>query len=727
MDKPVILGLPQSAIPEQDDKPIMDFKSMTQEEMERQVRLQAIVPIIQSRYYSSRDARRPTENKWIDAYRSYRGEYTPEERARISQAQSRNPGASDIYVKVAKTKTLAAYGQITEILFSDNKFPIGVEPTPDPQGIAENAYIEPDMGMPSAEGQDVYGYSGDGKEIEAGATHRSLLGGLLSKYSKYLTGKKVTEGISPDPKTLPQLHPADEAAKNLEKVILDQLSEGGCETELRNMALECTMLGTGILKGPFSYEETIDNWDTDEETGEYSYQPKFNLVPKSTWVSCWHFYPDPDARNITEVSYVIERHLLNRNKLRDLKNQPFFDKKAIDRLLLRSLTHEREYWEDIIQDANTHTSDERYEVLEYWGYLDKDTLEDLQLDKEDLAKFVDVAQVNAWVCGGEVIRLILNPFHPNRIPYYAVPFEEHPYQIWGIGVPENMRDTTSLMNGHMRMAIDNLRFAGNCIFEVNEAQLVPGQDMTLYPGKMFRKQGGAPGQSVYGITVPNVSQSHIQMFDKARQLADESTGQSSSSYGSTSGQTGVRTAAQTSMLMSASAGATKTVVKNFDHYLLMPLGQAYFNWNMQFKAKELPKIKGDVKIVARGTSMLMQREVQSQRLLSFMQVTANPLAAPFVNMEYLIKAIAKSMDLDPDKAVNDPTTAMMYAELMSKMNGNNSPTGDQAQSSGEPGSAGSPQPSTGGINPSDPTGSGGGNIGVGSVPKPGQAGFAASA
>ncbi|MDG4910777.1 hypothetical protein P9228_30890, partial [Mesorhizobium sp. WSM4898] len=86
------------------------------------------------------------------------------------------------------------------------------------------------------------------------------------------------------------------------------------------------------------------------------------------------------------------------------------------------------------------------------------------------------------------------------------------------------------------------------------------------------------------------------MFDKARQLADESTGFPSFAHGQT-GVTGVgRTASGISMLMSAANGAIRTVIKNFDDYLLAPLGKALFQFNMQFDYD--PEIKGDLEVKA---------------------------------------------------------------------------------------------------------------------------------
>ena len=84
-------------------------------------------------------------------------------------------------------------------------------------------------------------------------------------------------------------------------------------------------------------------------------------------------------------------------------------------------------------------------------------------------------QINAWVTENRVLRMVVNPFKPYRIPYNAFPYEKNPYSFFGIGVPENMKDAQQIMNGHARMAIDNLALSGSLVFDVDESALVAGQ------------------------------------------------------------------------------------------------------------------------------------------------------------------------------------------------------------------------------------------------------------
>ena len=284
-----------------------------------------------------------------------------------------------------------------------------------------------------------------------------------------------------------------------------------------------------------------------------------------------------------------------------------------------------------------------------------------------------------------------------------------------------MQDSQQVMNGHARMAIDNLALSGSLVFDVDETMLVPGQDMKVFPGKIFRRQSGQPGAAIHGVKFPNTSQENLMMFDRFRQLADEATGIPSYSHGTTGVQSTTRTAAGMSMLMGAAALSIKTVIKNIDDYLLKPLGQSLFHWNMQFNI-DRPEIKGDLDIKAQGTSSLMQKEVRSQRLMTFMQTASNPSLAPFVKWHTCLKEVAKALDIDPDQLINDPEKAAIYAHIMGMANGNQQNTGNSGQQSPMANMGGVPA----GASPTDNTGAGGGNIGTGSVPMPGEAGFSAA-
>ena len=662
----------------------------------------SIFNYVQGKYRKASDARETEENRWLKSYQNYRGIYGPD-------VQFTSTEKSQVFIKVTKTKVLAAYGQIVEVLFGNHRFPISVDPTTLPEGVEESVHFESNDDLKKAQEA-----SPEDMQLKPGETTPQLqerLAGLQSKLAP--VADKLKEGAG---KTATEItfHPAMIAAKKMEKKIHDQLEESNANKQLRVAAFEAALFGTGVMKGPFAVDKEYPSWS---DSGEYS--PTIKTVPHTASVSIWNFYPDPDAANMDEAEFVVERHKMSRSKMRGLKRRPFFRKNAIDTAISYGENYTKEWWEQVMEDDTQEARAERFEVLEFWGMIDTELLEDHDIDVPKEMKDLDQVSVNIWTCNNQVLRLVMNPFTPSTIPYYAVPYELNPYSLFGVGIAENMDDTQTLMNGFMRMAVDNAALSGNMVIEVDETNLVPGQDLSVYPGKVFRRQGGAPGQAIFGTKFPNVSNENMQMFDKARVLADESTGFPSFAHGQTGVQGVGRTASGISMLMSAANGSIRNVVKNVDDYLLAPLAKAFFNFNMQFDYDDA--IKGDLEVKARGTESLMANEVRSQRLMQFLGVVQNPVLAPFAKMDYIIREIAKSMDLDPDKLVNSLPDAAVQAEILKKFHEENpAPPKPQA------GPQGGPQKPPAGAQAQDTQGSGGGTVGTGSVPTPGEQGFSAN-
>ena len=650
-----------------------------------------IVDYVYEKYNRAENYRENDEDRWLRAYRNYRGLYGPD--VQFTEAEK-----SRVFVKTTKTKTLAAYGQIVDVLFAGNKFPISVEPTILPEGVSENVHVDLQPKPMGAEPTSPYGFDGDGADLPKGFTATGIeLGPLEEKLGKI---EDLKEGAGTTPATA-TFSPAMIAAKNMEKKIMDQLEESSATKHLRSTAFEMALFGTGVMKGPFAVDKEYPNWGSDGE-----YDPKFKTVPEVTHVSVWNFYPDPDANNMDEAQYVVERHKLSRNQLRNLKKRPYFRQNVIDSCIDMGETYTKKDWEDDLSDyATGETYIDRFEVIEYWGTMDTEMLleNEVEIPKE-LQKF-DELQANIWICNRKLIRCVLNPFKPAKIPYMAVPYELNPYSFFGVGIAENMDDTQTLMNGFMRMAVDNAVLSGNLLIEVDETNLVPGQDLSVYPGKIFRRQGGAPGQAIFGTKFPNVAGENMQLFDKARQLSDESTGFPSFAHGQTGVMGAGRTASGISMLMNAASGGIKNVIKNVDDYLLKPLGQSLFSFNMQFDFD--PKIKGDLEVRARGTESLMANEVRSQRLMQFLGVASTPALAPFAKFQYIIREIAKAMDLDPDKVTNNMEEAALQAKMLQEQQAKQQPPA--------------------GADPNDPTGAGGGTIGTGIAPTPNEQGFTGNA
>ena len=94
-----------------------------------------LVAHVKKKFTSAEDGKNEDETRWLQAYKNYRGIFD-------STTQFRSSEKSKVFVKITKVKVLSAYGQIADILFANSKFPLSVEATPVPEGVAEFAHLQ---------------------------------------------------------------------------------------------------------------------------------------------------------------------------------------------------------------------------------------------------------------------------------------------------------------------------------------------------------------------------------------------------------------------------------------------------------------------------------------------------------------------------------------------------------------------------------------------------------
>ena len=241
-----------------------------------------LIGIIKGRYAQAESARDTNERRWIKAYENYRGLYAKGVKFRESEK-------SRVFVKITKTKVLAAFGQLVDVIFGTGKFPIGITETKIPEGETDFAHLDTNNPTPNIETSipddignridnpyDV-GYEGDGRTLKPGATFYNGMFEAPIEVQAEEAGI-LSDGVSPDPKAL-ELSPAQKAARRMEKLIHDQIDESNGNAEIRNALLESALIGTGIIKGPFNFNKKLHKWENSED-GERTYSPLEVRVPR---------------------------------------------------------------------------------------------------------------------------------------------------------------------------------------------------------------------------------------------------------------------------------------------------------------------------------------------------------------------------------------------------------------------------------------------------------------
>lgn len=566
--------------------------------------------ILDGLYTEAKAERQSIELRWLKDLRQYKGEYDPEVLSKLDKNRSK------AFFRQTRTKVRTVDARLNDILHPSNGAKNwGIYPTPVPQ-------------------------------IDA-AVEKQIIDTVTQQTGEPPSPVEVKGAVN---------DVAKDRAARMEKVIEDQLDESNYKRVIRQVEHSGSLYGTGVLKGPVAKAHQETRWIRNETTGTWEPQTIRTLVPSCHFVSVWDLYPDSGATNPEDMRHIFQRYLMPKHKVLALAKRDDFNKEAI---LSYVSSHpdgdaQPESFETQLRVASpTQESASaqpvnkgRYEVKEFWGYLD---VEDI---KDSIANVPDgeiQVMCNIWMLGPVIIKAIVSPLKAIQFPYHWYFFDKDETSFWGEGIPAIMRDPQSLVNASVRAMLDNAAISAGPLIEANMALLQPNEDPTdLYPFRVFlRNSRGMDAQSkaLHVTSLPSYTREFLELVQFFMQAADEVTTIPRYLYGDTKGMSGAgATASGLSMLMSTVSITLKDQVKHFDDGITTPFISAMYAWNMQFNPDE--DVKGDFKVLAKGSTSLIAKEVRFEGLSRFMELTNNPMDAPLVNRRQLLAEILKYLDLD---------------------------------------------------------------------------------
>jgi len=164
------------------------------------------------------------------------------------------------------------------------------------------------------------------------------------------------------------------------------------------------------------------------------------------------------------------------------------------------------------------------------------------------------------------------------------------------------------------------------------------------------KEADIAGKEVVRVkTVASYTPEFMNMHALFSRLGDEVTVIPRYMQGDSRVSGAGRTASGLSMLMGQANVGMSDLVKLFDDGVTKPFITAMYNWNMEFN--DSADIKGDMQIIARGSTALMAKEIRAQQIQTFLQMTLNPEDAAWIKRGLLLRKWAESTDIGPDDAV----------------------------------------------------------------------------
>lgn len=597
------------------------------------------------------------EDRWIKDLRQYKGIYDPDILAKIPEDKSKS------FIRETRTKIRTIDARLMDLLFPANgEKNYGILPTPVPV-------------LPAEQEQKII----------------KMITEVLKASGEH--GAPTQEQMDIAKKSY-----VSESCKQMEKEIDDQLAEIKYRGIIRNVLHSGNLYGTGWLKGPLVNQVFEKRWSLSDGSWKLSNTPIDR--PYAEFKPIWAIYPDLSATEIEDCRFIYERHIMPRHKLMELTTREDFMGDKIREYIRdnpegKATTHTYETTLYNLSESNDtkpkSLNEGQYELIEYWGYVTGKDLLDLDFakyypDVEDA--LLNEYAVNIFLLGDEIVKLAIEPVAGVVLPYYAYYFDKDETSIFGEGIATIMRDPQRLVNASIRAMIDNASHCAGPQYEVNMDLLAEGEDAT--DAGAFKiwmrtgKEADIAGKEVVRVKqIQSYTPEFMQMHTLFSRLGDEVTIIPRYMQGDARVSGAGRTASGLSMLMGQANVGLSDLIKMFDDGITKPFISAMYNWNMQFNTRD--DIKGDMKIVARGSTALMAKEIRAQQIQQFLQMTLNDVDRMWVKRGNLLREWANSTDIGAENMVN---TQEEYDAIMQKQQAMLAEQMKQHQGGGEQGGAG---------------------------------------
>lgn len=602
--------------------------------------LQGVVERLEKEATDRVGKRSEIEKRWLANLLQYQGGYDEATLKRLDASKR-----SKLFINITRPKTNACEARLSDMLFPTDDKNWGIKPTPRPElaGKAETP-AEP---------------------AQAGVVPFPAQPGAVP-------GAGQPPAQSPEAQQAQAvIAEATKRAEAMEKTIDDQLRESNYNIEARKVIRDACKLGVGILKGPVATDRTRRSWSeaksidaaTNKENTIYVLGAVSDPRPAFYRTDPWSFFPDPNARTPEESEGDFERHLMNKKKLRALAKKPGFDADAIRKLLDgKPKGAVPQYINDLrnISGTPATTTDGWYQVWEYRGTLAMEDIGDICacLGKNDMVEDLKEADplqevsVVVWFCDGEILKFGIHHLDSGESIYSVFSLDKDEVSILGSeGIPQQMEDSQKALNAAWRMMMDNAGITAGPQIVIDESAVEPKDgDWTMSSFKVWLKKANATGKNAFESHNFNSHQAELaNIIALAQKFMDDETNMPVIAQGE-QGAHVTKTAQGMALLMNSVNVVFRRVVKNFDDDLTVPSIRRIYDWNMQFNSNN--EIKGDFEVDARGSSVLLVRELQSQNLLlMLLQFSGHPVLGPWLKAGDSFRLLVKSMMLSAGEVV----------------------------------------------------------------------------
>lgn len=473
------------------------------------------------------------------------------------------------------------------------------------------------------------------------------------------------------------LKAATKAAEKAQKRIQDWLVECSWNAEFRRVLEDATRSGTGVIKGPVPVQRRVVAF----KGGKI--QIVQEMKPASSRIDKWNLYPDPACGdNIHRGGFIWERDELTRKKLQDLKRDDTYISDQIEAALKEGPHRASAAWDTEkrahLAGLDRESTDNVFEVWYCYCRVQRLDLEQAGVefdegDPQDADEWFDVALT---MVNNRVIRATRNALDTGEFPYDIFVWQRRDGIPWGIGVARQIRTPQKIVVGATRAMMDNAGISGFPMMIYKDGIVEPARGAPeIRAGKIWIAKEDAVMDDVRKalsfILVPSNQAQMEAIILLGLKLAEDVTGMPMIMQGSQG--TAPDTVGGMQILNNNSGTVMRRVAKLVDDLVTEPHIRRYYAYLLQWGPDDSEK--GDFLIDARGSSALVERDLQNQQIGQMASMVVNPIfkkdPAKWVD-EWL-----RSNKLDPEKFNYDDEEWQQLVQKLAQGPGN--PAAEVAQ------------------------------------------------
>ena len=594
------------------------------------------------------------DDRFLDCMRQYEGVYDPNERTLVEKQ-----GGSDNFRKLTMAKCDAGMAWFIDILggYKEPAFKISPTTMPDLPPVTKQELLNNTRQLVIEHINNM---------IETG---QLISEAEIQEYSFEAMRKAINE----EQDAIDQ--EAKWAADQLQQVVLDQLEQGGWDKAFKDWCHDFTIFPNAFLKGPYPEIKRTKRWGRDENGRrkaivEYLPQVSFKRV------SPFDFFPSPEAENIQDAQYCIERMKFSRQQLDHMKDMPGYSAAKIDQvirenkyIIMQPRSYNTEYTRAKLESKSYRVVDgstynySLFEAIEFWGRIGGDKLLEWGLVEEAKDKPIEYTKtydISAIMVGNHVIKAMINEDPLGNKPYSSFCYKDVPGSFWGISLPETMQDIQKTCNSSVR-AIENNQALSSGPCTMQDISQVPyGEDITsIHPYKVFQYDSSlninnTGAKPIDFLLVPNTSIPLLNVYEAFKKEADVTTGIPAYAHGDARVGGAGNTASGLALLQGNATRGIKMVILGIGLNVIIDTVERLIDFNMLYNPDE--NIKGDVQVKCDGPLAVIAKEYAAQMGMQFLQATANPMDAQLIgekNRAMILREVAKTLDMPQSPVKSD--------------------------------------------------------------------------